>query len=314
MIGLTNIILISITAASIAGSLAYRFKLFWKKYAISIPLLILLYYFFPTILVFPVFVLSLISTTALYSMQFYLPFFADFAIIFYFFWVGGKTYSSSAIDVAVSLSVILVMMEDRRLRDHSHNNDVSRGKSKEKEVNRDYVQIGIGVIALFILLSFKFHDSSWIFTFSALLLYLLGNYFSNDGTTYLGNFLNSLERPSTPLGIGAMWLAAGLLLAVGIVGNVKVLALILFILMIGDSLATIIGSNIKSPKLPYNKRKSIAGLLADFLPAAIFGFIILGYWGVAFAAIGSIVESAARYPFDDNYMIPLVLAALSPLV
>ncbi|MCL4444610.1 MAG: SEC59/DGK1/VTE5 family protein, partial [Candidatus Thermoplasmatota archaeon] len=229
----------------------------------------------------------------------------------YFLVTYGKTYSATPIDITISLATILVMLEDKRIRDFSHNNDQSRGISKEREINRDYVQIGIGIIVLIFVLSLGLHDSAWLLTVAVLALYLLGNYFSNNGSNYLGNFLNSLERESTPLGIGAIWLAAGLLLAVGIVRNLEVLAIIIFILMVGDSLATIIGSSVRSPKLPYNRRKSVAGLLANFIPAAVFAFFLLGYAGIAFAAIGSVVESAARYPLDDNYMIPLVLAVMS---
>lgn len=308
---LTDLVLIAITGVSVGASLIYNYKLFWKKYVISIPLLVIIYIVYKSIIVIPVFVLSVISATALYSLQFYLPFALDFSIIFYFFIVGGKTYGASAVDVSVSIGTILVMLEDKRIRDYSHNNDMSRGISREREINRDYVQIGIGILVLGFIFALGFHDASWLLTISAMLLFVLGNYFSNNGTTYLGNFLNSLERQSTPLGIGAMWLAAGLLLAIGIVQDTRVLAIIIFILMVGDSLATIVGSTVKSPKLPYNRRKSVAGLLADFIPAAVFGYFILGYVGVALAAVGSLVESAARYPLDDNYMIPLALAAIS---
>ncbi|MHB1708848.1 MAG: diacylglycerol/polyprenol kinase family protein [Thermoplasmataceae archaeon] len=311
MITIADVALVVLSLIAVTVSLAYNWRLFLKKYAISVPVIAVIFFVYHSFLVFPVFVLSLISASMLYSLQFYLPFAVDFGLIMYFLVVHGKTYSATPIDVTISIATILVMLEDKRIRDFSHNNDQSRGISKEREINRDYVQIGIGIIVLIFVLSLGLHDSAWILTVAVLALYLLGNYFSNNGSNYFGNFLNSLERESTPLGIGAIWLAAGLLLAIGIVGNLQVLAIIIFILMVGDSLATIIGSSVRSPKLPYNRRKSVAGLLADFIPAAIFAFVLLGYTGIVFAAVGSVVESAARYPLDDNYMIPLVLAATS---
>ncbi len=311
MITLTDIALVVLSLIAVGVSLAYDPKLFMRKYAFSVPVLAVIFIVYHSFIIFPVFVLSIISVSMLYSLQFYLPFALDFAVVLYVLFSQGKTYSASPIDISISLATILVMLEDKRIKDFSHNNDRSRGISKEREINRDYVQIGIGIIVLVLVLSLGIHDSSWLLTIAVLSLYLLGNYFSNNGTTYLGSFLNSLERESTPLGIGAIWLAAGLLLAVGIVKNLDILSIIIFILMVGDSLATIIGSSVASPKLPYNRRKSVAGLLADFIPAAIFAFVIFGYAGIAFAAAGSVVESAARYPLDDNYMIPLVLVAMS---
>ena len=311
MITIADVALVVLSLIAVTVSLAYNWKLFLRKYALSIPVIAVIFFVYHSFLVFPIFVLSLISASMLYSLQLYLPFAADFGLILYFLAVYGKTSSATPIDITISLATILVMLEDKRIRDFSHNNDQSRGISKKREINRDYVQIGIGIIVLVFVLSLGLHNSAWILTVAVLALYLLGNYFSNNGTNYLGNFLNSLERESTPLGIGAIWLAAGLLLAVGIVRNLEVLAIIIFILMVGDSLATIIGSSVRSPKLPYNRRKSVAGLLADFVPAAVFAFVLLGYAGIVFAAVGSVVESAARYPLDDNYMIPLVLAAMS---
>jgi dolichol kinase len=311
LITIADVALVVLSLIAVTVSLAYNWKLFLRKYALSIPVIAVIFFVYHSFLVFPIFVLSLISASMLYSLQFYLPFAADFGLILYFLAVYGKTSSATPIDITISLATILVMLEDKRIRDFSHSNDQSRGISKEREINRDYVQIGIGIIVLVFVLSLGLHNSAWILTVAVLALYLLGNYFSNNGTNYLGNFLNSLERESTPLGIGAIWLAAGLLLAVGIVRNLEVLAIIIFILMVGDSLATIIGSSVRSPKLPYNRRKSVAGLLANFIPAAVFAFVLLGYAGIVFAAVGSVVESAARYPLDDNYMIPLVLAAMS---
>jgi dolichol kinase len=311
LITIDDVALVVLSLIAVSVSLAYNWRLFLRKYAISVPVIAVIFFVYHSFLVFPIFVLSLISASLIYSLQFYLPFAVDFGLILYFLVTYGKTYSATPIDITISLATILVMLEDKRIRDFSHNNDQSRGISKEREINRDYVQIGIGIIVLIFVLSLGLHDSAWLLTVAVLALYLLGNYFSNNGSNYLGNFLNSLERESTPLGIGAIWLAAGLLLAVGIVRNLEVLAIIIFILMVGDSLATIIGSSVRSPKLPYNRRKSVAGLLANFIPAAVFAFFLLGYAGIAFAAIGSVVESAARYPLDDNYMIPLVLAVMS---
>jgi dolichol kinase len=157
-------------------------------------------------------------------------------------------------------------------------------------------------------------SSREIITVTILILYAVGNYYSVNRRGFLGNFLGSLERDNTPLGIGAIWFAAGVLFAYAIIHNIHILLVVTFILMVGDSVATIVGTRVKTFPLFYNPRKSFGGLMAMFVVSAIFGFLIIGPAAILYAGVGAFVESIAKYPFDDNYLIPLILAAMSVLL
>ena len=126
MITIDDVALVVLSLIAVSVSLAYNWRLFLRKYAISIPVIAVIFFVYHSFLVFPIFVLSLISASMLYSLQFYLPFAVDFGLILYFLVAYGKTYSATPIDITISLATILVMLEDKRIRDFSHNNYQSR--------------------------------------------------------------------------------------------------------------------------------------------------------------------------------------------
>ena len=127
----------------------------------------------------------------------------------------------------------------------------------------------------------------------------------------LARLTHSLERPSTPLGVGAIWFAAGTLIALGLVHSTDVLAVILFAVTIGDPTATMIGSRLGSHKLPFNHKKSLAGFLGILSFSSAFGYLLLGIDGIVLGVVSALVESLSYYPLDDNFMIPVVMGIVA---
>ncbi|MEM0159091.1 MAG: dolichol kinase, partial [Thermoplasmataceae archaeon] len=145
-------------------------------------------------------------------------------------------------------------------------------------------------------------------------LYVIGNYYAINSSNTIGRTLFYFERPMTPLGLGAIWFSAGLLIAAGTVTTTAMLATVVFISTIGDPLATIVGSNIKSPRLPYNKRKSIAGFSAILISSALFAYFMVGAYGISLGVLSAVLESLSLHPIDDNFLVPTVLSIAARMV
>lgn len=314
MLTYLQILWISVSVLTVAITLVEEKEKFMRLYLYSIPVLAAIYLFSHSFLIFPVYLLSVVSASFMYSQTFFSAYLADVAIVLF----AGYQYQSDstwiAIDLAVSTAIILTMIFDKRLKSFTHTNDTGRGKVKKKEVNRDYLQSVVGVLILVTLFIEGVKDTRIIITLCVLGLYAFGNYFYLHRKNVIGDFLWSFERDDTPLGIGSIWFAAGVLLAFAILNSLSILYIVLFVLVIGDSAATIIGVSVKTVPLFFNKRKSFGGFLGLFLLSAAFGYFVIGYVGILYALVGAIVESATRYPLDDNYIIPLALTALSVAV
>jgi dolichol kinase len=314
LLSYTDLSLITIATIAVTASIAYDPRTFLSKYIYSIPLILIIFFFTSSILVFPVYVLSLISAVYLYSKYFYIPFSVNILVVVF----GGLIYNTSiawiAVDIAVSVATIMTMLTDGRMKNFTFNNDSSRGKTRTIEISRDYLQTASGIMVMALIFIAGLRNSREIITVAILVLYAVGNYYSINRGGFLGNFLGSFERDNTPLGIGAIWFAAGVLFAYAIIHNMEILLVVTFILMVGDSVATIVGTRVRSFPLFYNRRKSFAGLMGMFVVSAIFGYFIIGPIAILYAGVGAFVESIAKYPFDDNYLIPLILAGMSVFV
>ncbi|WP_241761871.1 diacylglycerol/polyprenol kinase family protein [Thermoplasma acidophilum] len=287
---------------------------FKLKYAISLAVVPILVIGFSSYLVIPIFVFSIISGTYLYTKKFYYPFVFLFAftLLSYIFFGDGSQWM--AIDAAISTGMIVVMIFDSRERQYVKANEITRGEDRIKEVRRDYVQIAAGIIIIGLLYFYGVDISRILVTFGSLLLYAIGNFFSARPDLMIGKFLQNLERSHTKLGIGSMWFASGILLAYSMHDGLYLIMLIVFIISIGDSIATIVGVNVKSPKLFINRKKSVAGTLSLFAVSAAFGFLLIGFLGIDYAALGSIVEAVSGYPLDDNMTVPFAISLMASIV
>ncbi len=304
-----NLILsILVSLIVVIVSLKLDFRDFRNKYLISIPFMVLIYVFTGFPLVFPLYIFSLVSGTYLYSRKFYFPFVFLFLCVAYMFIFRFPYITWRAADISISLAMAVVMLTDAREKQYVKQNDTSRGFDNKVERKRDYIQIVAGLIVIFLIYYFGADVSRVMITVSSLILYFIGNFFSLHPDLALGKFLYSMERKNTKLGIGALWFASGILMAYSFHENIYFLMVIVFVISVGDSVATIVGTSVKSPKLIFNRKKSVAGTAALFTVSAVFSVLLLGYMGIFYAAIASFIEGVSTYPFDDNLTVPFFLS------
>ena len=297
----------AVSIAAIVLSIRKWGRFYLSAIIIGSPLLAFSLYLWHSPLDVPLFVFGLIASSLLYERDFYLAFTGIIALFFINLSGFGFPASWDGFDFAISISIIISFFFNERLRQINRNNENAKGGSRKNEIVRDVVQIVGGIVMLFIFFHFGKNTAEILITFIALDLFALGNYLGVNRKSILARTIWFFERGGTELGIGAIWFATGVLLAFALVHSFSMLAEIFFVLIIGDSLATIAGSSIKSPKLPYNRKKSIAGFTAIFMSSALFGFVVMGYQGIAMGLIGAFAESISQYPFDDNLVIPLIM-------
>src|SRR5688572_16935320 len=93
------------------------------------------------------------------------------------------------------------------------------------------------------------------------------------------------------------------------------------ILAAGDGMATLVGVNVSSARLPWNRQKSVAGLVAFILFGTAAAFGVLWWtapasptaWMFAAAAIAAIAAGFAEtvpISLDDNVTVPIIAAAV----
>lgn len=287
----------------------------WKRFIASfvaiIPFSIYIFYLDGSAMPFMVMVLAIISAKYLYSRSFF--FFAPiiFAIGTALLYFSVAPQYWSIYDFSIGIGTAFALFTDRQSLAHISANDNSKGVNRKKEIRRDFVQIAGGVLILFILYFWGEQNFIVMLSLAIIPLYMFGNYFSLLPESRIGRTLNSFERPTTPLGLGAIWFAAGILIAIGVVNSVAILSIIVFVTTIGDPAATILGSTIHSPKMPYNRKKSMAGFLGIFLVSAVFGYFLIGFTGIGIGLLSAVVESISFHPLDDNFILPVILGAVA---
>ncbi|MDE1850957.1 MAG: hypothetical protein KGH54_04170 [Candidatus Micrarchaeota archaeon] len=220
-------------------------------------------------------------------------------IIYLFF--GVQYLSVSVVAQAMLLGLICEFSQIKFNRPKETDNRV--------ETNRDIAQIVFGAIILLLFYSIKASHAEFVIILLILLGYLTVNYGAANAQTKVAASLRNLERSYTKFGQGAAWLAIGALATIGFVQDARYVVIIFFAIFIGDALATIIGIRFGKRKLPYNKRKSIAGAIAYFLSVAILPYALYGPLAIPLAVLATVVETLP-IKLDDNFSVPAVLIAL----
>ncbi|MDE1855175.1 MAG: hypothetical protein KGH57_02560 [Candidatus Micrarchaeota archaeon] len=180
------------------------------------------------------------------------------------------------------------------------------------ERKRDIAQV---ILGFGFIVSFVFVPSAYVrltLMLAILAFSLFGNYSASNKKSPLSKMLYSFERRDAILGQGAMWLAAGALVALAFLNN-RGLAAVLTAIFLGDAVATLVGTTVQKPRLPYNKAKSLSGTLAYFIVTAVISFPIIGYPALLTAFVAAIVESVPRH-IDDNLDTAIVLTGLLALL
>ena len=210
-------------------------------------------------------------------------------------WIGFQLIAQ-----AMLLGILSVITKLKQYRNRIENRRV--------ELRRDVFHMGAGV---FLMLMFMFESEPVAVT--ALMLMILGGILaiciaeiSKDNP--ISNVVVGLERGGAALGYGALWLALGSLFAVSFLNTTNVLVVFAAI-FIGDPVATIIGIHFNKIKLPWNRRKSVAGTASYFLAATIISFFLIGYYALLIGLVGAVIESL-RIKVDDNFSVSVLLTAL----
>ncbi|MEM0156962.1 MAG: hypothetical protein QXN26_02720 [Thermoplasmataceae archaeon] len=287
---------------------------FWIAYLVGLAFSTAVFLLFNNFMPAIVFVIAVISARMLYTRRFFLvmPLLLIIGVTLYAMRV--QTIDWELFDIAVGLGTAASLLSDRESLHYAAENDRSKGNDKRREITRDIVQIGAGIAMILLVLIMGEKHGRIAITMAVFPFYIIGNYYALFPVGSIAKTLFSLERESSPLGMGAIWFAAGILIAMGIVHSTPILAVIIFVTTIGDPMATLFGIKIHSPRIPYNRRKSVAGFMAIFLFSGIFGYFMIGFAGLGIAFVSAVVESMAYYPFDDNFILPVVLGAIGSVI
>ncbi len=183
----------------------------------------------------------------------------------------------------------------------------SRRSSVIVEKRRDVVQIILGLALVSLFAVFPVAYVKLLLIVAILVSSTLINFSMRNRKSRVSKLLHSFERGGAVLGQGAMWLAAGTLVIVSFLNGAVMIAALIAI-FVGDAIATLMGTEYKTP-LPYNKKKSIAGTLGYFAATAVIAFPFIGYACLLVALVGALVESLPRH-IDDNFDTAIALTAL----
>lgn len=280
-----------------------QIETFKIKLLVSIPFIILIFLFSRSFVLLPIYIYSLIAATYLYTIFFYIPFAIDFILIL----ISSLDHMATLKLLLISISVpmLMSMFLDKNMKKYGLENEEHKGKDIKRESYRDYFQIGTGIITILVFVFFG-HFGKVIILYSVLLIYLFGNILYLHKDYRITNLVYRMERENTKLGLGSMYLASGFLLVMGFIGSIKVLYVAAFLIMVGDSLATIIGMRLRTPRLVYNNKKSVGGFLAMCIPSFIFGVFFIFYVPAIFYSVfATFAESISNKIADDNITIPV---------
>ena len=119
----------------------------------------------------------------------------------------------------------------------------------------------------------------------------------------LDGIIARFERPGITPGYGAMTIAAGTTAILTLLSNKEQILASLVILGLGDAASTLVGRRSRQ-KLPWSKKKTIAGTAAFFI-ASLLAVYYAGWPAVLVAAAAALAESFEAN-VDDNLIISVV--------
>ncbi|MHB1493045.1 MAG: hypothetical protein ACYCSG_05615 [Thermoplasmataceae archaeon] len=275
--------------------------------------LVFLFFISNTYWILPVGMLSLLCAETLYTKNFYIPFMILFALIMVYSILLDLNHMR-VMDIAIIVGFGAAFLGHDRFVSYSKVNDAQKGRSVTREVPRDIVQIVGGIVIILGIVYLGMINALFILTISILIYFLVINMVKGKNQYRAAKFINSLERENTQLGVGASWFVIGILALISVVHNLNFIFLVVFAVTFGDSLATIVGTKLKGPKLFFNKKKSYSGFLSMFAATAIIGYYLFGLYGILYAAVAVFSESLSTFPVDDNFAIPVFMTIVYKLV
>ncbi len=179
------------------------------------------------------------------------------------------------------------------------------------EISRDLVQIAVGALLIIILLSVKFEYAIAIILILVMTSYSINGTLSTLKGSNMLRIFSKIEKPGVIYGQGALFISMGLILFLGAFKSVNLSIFFIITLYFADAIATIVGLSIRWPRLPYNKKKSVAGTLGFFACASL-GYFFIGPYAFAFAALLAVLESLPLgNRLDDNIILSIAFILLS---
>lgn len=185
------------------------------------------------------------------------------------------------------------------------------------ELLRKVVHVGL---ALFFLLLIQFN----LLNIYILLLMLLGGFgvwiFRNSRIKLLAKFIEVVDRGALVYGKGVVTYMLGIIFVYFFFQNNKdILSAGIIVLGLGDGMAALIGTYFGRVKLPYNKKKTLEGLIFGMLFSVLGAVLFVPFFPALFTSI--IVMLLETFEFkifhmkiDDNLYIPVFSAFLLYLI
>lgn len=314
LIEISPFILAALIAILLFSTLLVDVSRFYISYILIVPPAVVTYLITGTLFFTLVLILAAIIVETLYTKRFFIYGALLFCISIALLLLANHSFDWELFDFSLGYGGVVTLLGDRISRVNVKTNDLAKGKERRIEVRRDYVQIIGGMVILVILAVSSFYYIRIFITIAVIGFYIVGNYYSIEPQTRIGRLIYYFERSGSPLGLGAIWFGMGILFSLGVVDSAKIFAIIVFASTIGDPLATIVGSGVRSFPLPFNRNKSVAGFLAMLIPTCLMGYFLVGYVGLAVAITGAIAESVSVSTLDDNFSVPVSMGIISRII
>jgi len=169
----------------------------------------------------------------------------------------------------------------------------------------------VGVV--FLLSIFLFDQFKWFYLFVLGCGIVLSYVMEKKPIRFIKWFLDRYDKLEDIVpGQGPITFFAGALFSWFVFGW-EPAAVSIIVLSFGDPLAYVMGEAIGGPKIPWNRRKTVAGSLSftvfPFLLISLLWNPLLGLLAAGLGAIGESLPLPNRLVTDDNMIIPLTVSA-----
>ncbi|MCL5430300.1 MAG: hypothetical protein M1504_02375 [Candidatus Marsarchaeota archaeon] len=181
--------------------------------------------------------------------------------------------------------------------------------SKLVETKRDTIHISLGIVLLLLFVFLRFYDAVYVTMGLVFLAYIYNSMLGKRGKGIIYSALSSMERTGALYGMGALYLGIGTAILLGFIHTTSFAIVGIAALFFADPIATIVGVNLGSIKLPYNRKKSVVGTIAFFIVTSIAAYFAVGFYGLEFGAVLAIIESL-DIPIDDNVLISIAMVVM----
>jgi dolichol kinase len=130
----------------------------------------------------------------------------------------------------------------------------------------------------------------------------------------IDKLLDRFERKGVMPGEGSMYYALGVLFALGLLRNNPAQAIsVILILGLGDGLATYFGKCHGNHKLPWNRNKTVEGLVG-FGVGSASALLVLPVPATIFVVVSATIVESLPIKLDDNITLPVVTSLLYYLI